>query len=80
MTDETTSATASAAAAPAAGEVLEQTNLGVVGSQSLQLVGGKLVFQLELSPKVLIDGLAAKIGGPIPAEVAQFLETALGLS
>jgi hypothetical protein len=37
----------------------------------------KLPLELDLDATVLIAYLAAKIGGPIPAEVAVFLETAL---
>lgn len=33
-----------------------------------------------LDAKILIGYLAAKIGGPIPAEVAAFLESALAIS
>lgn len=38
----------------------------------------KLTAEADLDAKVLIGYLAAKIGGPVPAEVASFLESALG--
>ncbi len=34
----------------------------------------------SLDAKSLIDYLAAKIGGPVPAEVASFIEAALALT
>jgi hypothetical protein len=37
----------------------------------------KLSAELDLDAKVLIGYLAAKIGGPVPAEVATFIEGAL---
>lgn len=55
-------------AAVEASLVLPQTAWGLSGS---------LPLKLSLDSKVLIAYLAAKIGGPIPAEVASFLEMAL---
>ena len=43
-------------------------------------IGAEADLLLKLSPKSLIDLLAEKVGGPIPAEVAAFLENAIGLS
>lgn len=37
----------------------------------------KLSAEADLDAAVLIDFLAKKIGGPVPAEVASFLELAL---
>lgn len=53
--------------------------LGVVGEYKVALVDGKLVASLELSPKVILDSLAHKIGGPVPEQIATFIETAFGL-
>lgn len=69
-------------------------NLGTIGKYDLAFTGGKIVFTLGLGlgevgvgaslsvligPKEILDLIAAKIGGPIPLEVAQFLEAALAL-
>ena len=44
------------------------------------LMGGKVVLSVSLSGKVLLDMLAAKIGGPMPIEIAKFLEDSIGLT
>ena len=49
----------------------------ITASLGLPEVAASVV--LNVSPKTLLDEIAAKIGGPIPAEIAQFLENALGL-
>lgn len=74
------------------GKVLEQGAIGNVGTQSVEFVGGQMVakasvavpygsvdLDIVISPKAILDAIAAKVGGPIPAEVAAFLEQALGL-
>lgn len=38
----------------------------------------KVSAEADLDAKVLVAYLAAKIGGPVPAEVAAFIELALG--
>lgn len=53
---------------------------GEFGTITIALVNGKLVSSVNLSPKALIDSLAKDIGGPVPAEVATFLEGAIGLT
>lgn len=53
---------------------------GVYGSVTVSIVEGKLVTSLNLSPKAVLDAAAKKIGGPVPAEVATFIEAAVGLS
>lgn len=53
---------------------------GVYGSFDLEMVGGKLAANLSLSPAGILNLIAAKIGGPIPAEVVAFIEKAAGLS
>jgi hypothetical protein len=53
---------------------------GEYGAADLAIVDGKLQVSVQLSPKAVLDAAAKKIGGPIPAEVAQFLEQAIGLS
>lgn len=60
-------------------KVLEEGAVGEFGHQSIEFVEGKIVAKVVLSPKALLDMLAVKIGGPIPAEIAAFLEAALGL-
>lgn len=52
---------------------------GEYGSVTIGMVDGQLVSSVKLSPKAALDAMAKKIGGPIPAEVAQFLENAIGL-
>lgn len=67
--------------------------LGTVGSYDLAFTAGKIVVSVGLSlpevgaslsvsigPKEILDLIASKIGGPIPAEVASFLESALSLN
>lgn len=54
--------------------------IGQVGEFKVSLKDGKLAFELDLGPKVIIDALAAKIGGPIPAAIAEFIEKAFGLA
>ncbi len=71
---------------------IEEGSIGNIGTQSIDLVDGKLVAKahvdlgplaadlaIVLSPKAVLDAIAAKVGGPIPAEVAAFLEAAFGL-
>lgn len=36
--------------------------------------------ELSVGPKEILDALSAKIGGPVPAAVAKFLEDALALT
>lgn len=52
---------------------------GKFGSVEVSMVDGQLVASVKLSPKALLDEAALKVGGPIPAEVAAFLENAIGL-
>lgn len=52
---------------------------GEYGSATLSVVDGKLVSSVSVSPKAVLDAAAKDIGGVAP-EVAQFLETAVGLS
>lgn len=53
---------------------------GEYGSCSVSVVDGKVVASVSLSPKAALDAIAKDIGGPVPAEVAQFIENAVGLS
>lgn len=53
---------------------------GEFGTTKIAIVDGKLVASQSLSLKAVLDSLAKKIGGPVPAEVAQFLETTIGLA
>jgi hypothetical protein len=53
---------------------------GEFGSVRVAVVDGKLVSSVELSPKAALDAIAKDIGGPVPAEVAQFIELAGGLA
>lgn len=68
-------------------------SLGSVGKYDLAFEGGKVVVSLSvglpeiaatlsvsIGPKEILDLIAAKIGGPIPASVAEFLESALALT
>lgn len=72
---------------------LVKGNIGSVGNYDLAFLGGKVVvsvgvglpeisanLSVSIGPKEILDLIAAKIGGPIPAEVAKFLEDALALS
>lgn len=52
---------------------------GVYGTAAIAIVDGKLQVSVSLSPKAVLDAVAKKVGGPIPAEVATFLESAIGL-
>jgi hypothetical protein len=52
---------------------------GEYGAVSLALVNGQLVQSTTLSGKALLDALAKKIGGPVPAEIATFIENTFGL-
>lgn len=67
-------------------------NIGAVGKYDVEFLDGKLVakaqasaegieaeMSMSISGKSIIDGIAKKIGGPIPEMVAQFLEASLGL-
>lgn len=40
-------------------------------------LSGSVQLKLDLDAKILVGYLAAKIGGPVPAEVASFIELAL---
>jgi hypothetical protein len=73
-------------------KVLETSKLGTIGSQSVSFSDGQIVasanasadgitatISISISAKVIIDAIAAKIGGPIPQEIALFLDTSLGL-
>lgn len=53
---------------------------GVYGSAKVAIVEGQIVGSLALSPKGIIDAVAKDIGGPVPAEVASFLEASIGLA
>jgi hypothetical protein len=57
---------------------------GEFGMVSVDFVNGQLVSSVTLSPKAALDAaakdLAAKTGSVIPAEVAVFLEGAVGLA
>ena len=53
---------------------------GEFGSVTLAVVNGQVSASLNLSPKAALDAIAKDIGGPIPAEVATFLENAVGLA
>lgn len=74
------------------GQELTSGNIGDVGKYEVDFVDGKLVakanassngidakMEISISGKAVLDGIAAKIGGAIPAEIAAFLESALGL-
>lgn len=52
---------------------------GEFGSVTVAFVNGQLTSSVALSPKAALDAAAKKIGGPIPAEVALFLEGSIGL-
>lgn len=67
--------------------------IGTVGSYDLAFTAGKVVvtagvalpeatvsLSVAVSPKEILDVIAARIGGPIPLEVAKFLESALALA
>lgn len=67
--------------------------LGTVGNYDLAFIGGKIIFTLgvglpevgaslsvSVGPKEILDLIAAKIGGPVPKSVVEFLETALALT
>jgi hypothetical protein len=69
------------------GQVVESYSKGVVSAAAnanlpATAFGLSLTLQanVSLDAKVLIGYLAAKIGGPVPAEVAAFLETALAVT
>lgn len=53
---------------------------GEYGTVTVGFVNGKLSASVALSPKAAIDAAAKKIGGVVPAEVAAFLESSIGLS
>lgn len=57
---------------------LVDEKIGNFGEAKIDFVDGKIVASLEVSPKALLDMVVAK-AGPLPQEIAQFLETALGL-
>lgn len=66
------------------GQAVESYSKGVASAsanlavaQTAYGLSAKVGLELDLDAKVLIAYLAAKIGGPIPAEVAAFLESAL---
>lgn len=50
---------------------------GVAVAQTAYGLSLKLSVEADLDASVLVAFLAAKIGGPIPAEVATFIEMAL---
>jgi len=50
----------------------------LVVSGNLAVSEGSLALSVTVSAKQVIDALAAKLGGSIPAEIAQVLEAALG--
>lgn len=57
---------------------------GEFGSVDVAFVDGKLMSSVSLSPKAAIDAaakdIAGKTGSAIPAEIAAFLEGAVGLA
>lgn len=66
--------------------------IGEVGSYEVDFKDGKLVasakasvegveaqMSITVSGKALLDGIAKKIGGPVPEAIANFLELSLGL-
>lgn len=66
--------------------------IGSIGHYDVEFKDGKLVAQasasaegidaqmsMSISGKSILDGIAKKIGGPIPEAVAEFLEMSLGL-
>lgn len=72
---------------------LANGQIGAVGNYDVAFTGGKVVVSInvglpelnvkvsaEISPKTILDQIAAKVGGPIPVEVAKFMEDALALS
>lgn len=72
---------------------LANGSLGAIGKWDVAFSSGLLVLSAQasdvgvaanvsvsVSGKTVLDALAAKVGGPIPAEVAAFLESAFGLS
>lgn len=71
---------------------LESGKIGTIGAQEIDFADGKIVAKADVSAggfdiglnigisgKVILDAIAKKIGGPIPAEIVQFLELSLGL-
>lgn len=73
-------------------KILAQGNIGTVGKYMVEFKDGALIATesvsadgisesatITISGKTIIDGIARKIGGPIPATIAEFLETALGM-
>jgi hypothetical protein len=67
--------------------------IGSEGTYDVAIKAGKIVVSstvvepmftatasVSVSGKQILDAMAAKIGGPIPAEVASFIETTLGLA
>lgn len=52
---------------------------GIYGSVKIAFVNGQLVSSVLLSPKAALDAAASAMGGSLPAEVAKFLEGAVGL-
>lgn len=59
---------------------IAQGPLGKVGSYDVALKDGKLQFSVSIGPKEILDALAAKIGGAVPAEIAKFIEDTFGLA
>lgn len=51
---------------------------GIYGSVDLNVVDGKIVSAVTISPKGILDEAAKKIGGSAPA-IAAGLESAVGL-
>lgn len=73
-------------------KTLAEGKIGSLGTYEVDFKGGMLVvteaaavdgvsesLSISVSGKAVMDGIAKKIGGPIPAEIALFLESALGL-
>ena len=72
-------------------KVLESGNLGTIGTQSIVINesgisakanisadGVSVGVNIDVNGKMIIEAIAAKIGGPLPEMVAQFIETSLG--
>ena len=71
---------------------LESGKIGTIGTQSIDFKDGQIIatanassdgitasVSISISAKSILDAIAVKIGGPIPLEIAQFLELSLGL-
>jgi len=51
----------------------------IVVSASIAEMGADANISISISGKTILDAIAAKIGGPIPAEIVSFLELSLGI-